>query len=647
MSARELAPDTVVDGRYSILSRIGAGGMAEVYCAQDLQLGRRVALKLLHRRFSEDPDFVERFRREASAAAGLQHPNVVGVFDRGEWDGTYYIAMEYLEGRSLKEIVSTEGPLSPARAIDIVVQILRAARFAHQRGVIHRDLKPHNVIVDDEGRAKVTDFGIARAGASDMTETGSIMGTAQYLSPEQAQGHAVSAKSDLYAIGILLYELLTARVPFEGDSPVTIALKQVSEAPVPPSAYNPAVPQELDAVVLRALEKDPAERFADADEFITALQSVRAGLTVPAGQSTAVFGALGAAYPATAPTDAAVAPVPPAAMTDDELAAAAYPAEPLTMEPEPPHDRRWVPWAVAAGIVAVVIGLIVLLLTLRPEKAPVPNVVGTQLDAASTVLHNRGFEVQVQRVLNPAPKDRVLREDPQPGTKVNEGSTIALTVSDGPGQAAVPDVSGRSEVQARRTLEKAGFKVEAQREPSDAVAAGQVTRTVPPGGSLADRGSTVKLYVSSGPGQVIVPTVVGQDQAGAQATLANSGLKVSAVSQESDQPAGTVLSQDPGAGTTINKGSTVTIVVAREANRVTVPGVVGEDEGSASSTLSAAGLGVSIADRSVGSPDKDGQVLAQRPQAGGRVSPGSTVTITVGRFSGSAPTPQPPSPSGR
>jgi serine/threonine-protein kinase len=230
---------------------------------------------------------------------------------------------------------------------------------------------------------------------------------------------------------------------------------------------------------------------------------------------------------------------------------------------------------------------------------------------------------------------------------VNEGSTITLTVSDGPGQAAVPDVSGRSQGQARKTLEKAGFKVEAQREPSDAVPAGDVTRTVPPGGSLADRGSTVKLYVSSGPGQVTVPTVVGQDQAGAQATLANSGLKVSAISQESDQPAGTVLSQDPGAGTTVDKGSTVTIVVAREPNRVTVPGVVGEDEGSASSTLSAAGLGVSIADRAVSSPDKDGQVLSQHPAGGRRVSQGATVTITVGRFSGPAPSPKPPSPSGR
>jgi len=195
----ELAPDTIVDGRYKVLTRLGSGGMADVFCAEDQQLGRKVALKLLHRRFAEDAEFVERFRREASAAAGLQHPNVVGVYDRGEWDGTYYIAMEYLPGRSLKDVIRQEAPLDPVRAIDIVEQILKAARFAHRRGIVHRDLKPHNVIVDDEDRVKVTDFGIARAGASDMTETGSIMGTAQYLSPEQAQGHAVSAPSDLYA----------------------------------------------------------------------------------------------------------------------------------------------------------------------------------------------------------------------------------------------------------------------------------------------------------------------------------------------------------------------------------------------------------------------------------------------------------------
>src|SRR4051812_27118925 len=272
---RELEAGTVVDGRYSIISRLGSGGMADVYCAQDLQLGRKVALKLLYRRFAEDEQFVERFKREASAAAGLQHPHVVGVYDRGEYDGTYYIAMEYLEGRSLKQIVQEEGPLDPERAIDVVVQILRASRFAHQRGVIHRDIKPHNVIVDDEGRVKVTDFGIARAGASDMTETGAIMGTAAYLSPEQAQGHAVSAASDMYSIGIVLYEMLTARLPFEAESAVTIALKQVNDQPVPPRALNPEISPELEDVVLQALQKDPTHRFADADAFIAALEEVR------------------------------------------------------------------------------------------------------------------------------------------------------------------------------------------------------------------------------------------------------------------------------------------------------------------------------------------------------------------------------------
>jgi eukaryotic-like serine/threonine-protein kinase len=270
-----IASGTVIDGRYEVLSRIGTGGMADVYLARDQLLGRQVAVKLLHHRFAEDQEFVERFRREASSAAGLSHPNVVAIFDRGEWDGTYYIAMEYLPGRSLKTVVREQGPLDPLSAIDVVAQILHAARFAHGRGVIHRDLKPHNVILDGEGRAKVTDFGIARAGASDMTLTGSIMGTAQYLSPEQAQGQAVSAASDLYAVGIVLYELLTGAVPFDGETAVTIALKQVSATPPPPSALNPAVPPELDAVVARALAKDPAERFTDADEFLGALEYVR------------------------------------------------------------------------------------------------------------------------------------------------------------------------------------------------------------------------------------------------------------------------------------------------------------------------------------------------------------------------------------
>src|SRR5947209_1064294 len=295
MTVPDLTSGSLIDGRYRVLSRLGSGGMADVFLAEDEQLGRKVALKLLHRRFSEDPGFVERFRREARSAAGLQHPNVVGVYDRGGYDGTYYIAMEYVPGRTLKQLVRDEAPLDPVRAIDMTIQMLKAARFAHRHGVIHRDLKPHNVIVDESGHVKVTDFGIARAGASDMTETGSIMGTAQYLSPEQAQGHAVSAASDLYSIAVVLYEMLTARVPFDAESAVTIAIKHVSEAPTAPTAMNPNIPPELEQVVIWALNKSPPGRPANAEQFIEALEHAKAAiLSGDAGQRTAAMAAIGA-----------------------------------------------------------------------------------------------------------------------------------------------------------------------------------------------------------------------------------------------------------------------------------------------------------------------------------------------------------------
>jgi serine/threonine protein kinase len=336
----ELAPNTLIDGRYRVISRLGAGGMAEVFLAEDQQLGRKVALKLLYRRFAEDPGFVERFRREARAAAGLQHPNVVSVYDRGSYDDTYYIAMEYLPGRTLKQLIRQEAPLDPVRAIDITIQILKAARFAHRRGVIHRDLKPHNVIIDDSDHAKVTDFGIARAGASDMTETGSIMGTAQYLSPEQAQGHPVSAGSDLYSIGIVLYELLAARVPFDGESAVTIALKHVSESPPPPSVFNPSIPPELEQVVMWTLNKNPADRPTEADQLITALEQAKAAIRSGAGgQHTASMAAVAAAGGVGGVVGGAAA-----AALIPELPATTYGGSqengtgaPL---PEPPSERR-------------------------------------------------------------------------------------------------------------------------------------------------------------------------------------------------------------------------------------------------------------------------------------------------------------------
>ncbi|MDX6671611.1 MAG: eukaryotic-like serine/threonine-protein kinase [Solirubrobacteraceae bacterium] len=633
---RDLPPDTVVDQRYSIISRIGSGGMADVYCAQDLQLGRKVALKLLYRRFAQDEEFVERFKREASSAAGLQHPHVVGVYDRGEWDGTYYIAMEFLEGRSLKQVLQEEGPLLPDRAIDVVVQILQAARFAHARGIIHRDIKPHNVILDDEGRAKVTDFGIARAGASDMTETGSIMGTAQYLSPEQAQGHAVGARSDLYAIGIVLYELLAGRVPFDGDSPVTIALKQVSELPVPPSAYNPGIPPELDAVVLHALEKDPDRRFEDADAFIAALEEVRAGLiAMPAGQATAAFGAV-AAPPPTAATVVAGGAIPPVP-TEDELAALAYPGEPLPPEDEEERRRRRNRWLLVLAAILLLAGAGLAFALTRPEQVKVPDVVGKDFQAARTVLINAGFKVQDQRVTDPAPRGRVLREDPQPQSQVDQGSTITLTVSDGPGSTLVPDVTNLTRARAQLVLEQQGFQVSVERESSDTIAKGRAVRTSPGAGQQIERGTTVRLFISSGPAQVTVPAVTGQNEASASAELTNLGLKPDVVQEESDQqPPGTVLRQSPSQGTKVDKGASVTIVVAKAPTKVTVPNVVGQDQGTASSTLSAASLTVVTRTQAVTDQTQDGLVISQSPAAGQRVAKGSKVTIVVGRYT--APT---------
>jgi serine/threonine-protein kinase len=578
--------------------------MADVWCAEDLQLGRRVALKLLHRRFAEDPDFVERFRREASSAAGLQHPNVVSVYDRGEFEGTYYIAMEFLEGVTLKDLVKRDGQLEPGRAIDLAIQILRAARFAHKRGIIHRDLKPHNVIVDAEDRAKVTDFGIARAGASDMTETGSILGTAQYLSPEQAQGHAVTGQSDLYAIGIVLYEMLTGTIPFEGDSAVTIALKQVSEPPLPPGRLNPAVSPELEAVVMRALAKAPEQRFADADEFIAALEAAR--VDAPVGAATTAF------MPVATP------------VVEEEVV---Y-AEPLVEE----RGSRWWLWGLLAALL-IAAAIVAALLLAGEEEKPVPRLVGADVAAAARTLRNEGFKPVVERVRNEAPSDQVIAQDPSPGTRLEVGEEVTLTVSNGPGLEAIPDVEGKPRREARTQLVQAGFKVRERREASDDVERGLVIESVPAAGAQVEVGSTVTIVVSTGPDQVSVPDVVGSSVGEARSELEAAGLAVEVTREETqDADPDTVVGQDPEGGTEVDEGSTVTLTVAEEPERVAVPEVVGLDESRAAERLSGAGLEVDVREQPVERPSEDGRVLDQAPGAGREVERGSRVTITVGRF---------------
>src|ERR671936_2394712 len=295
MAVSDTLIGTVFDGRYRIVRKLGAGGMADVYLAEDQELGRPVAIKILNDRHAADDQFIERFRREAKNAAGLSHPNIVSIYDRGEAEGTYYIAMEYLDGRSVKELIVSRGPAPVKVAIDYTRQILGALRFAHRHGIVHRDIKPHNVLVDPEGRLKVTDFGIARSGASQMTEVGSIIGTAQYLSPEQAKGAPVDQRSDLYSVGIVLYEMLTGKVPFTGDTPLEIAMKHLSAIPKPPSQVRHDVPHDLDLVVLRALAKDPDERYQTAEEMDADLARVARGLGVSAETADAATAVLAGA----------------------------------------------------------------------------------------------------------------------------------------------------------------------------------------------------------------------------------------------------------------------------------------------------------------------------------------------------------------
>jgi serine/threonine-protein kinase len=618
----ELTAGTLIDGRYRLQSRLGSGGMADVFLGEDEQLGRKVAIKLLHRRFAEDPGFVERFRREAQAAAGLQHPNIVSVYDRGSFDGTYYIAMEYVPGRSLKQLIRQEAPIDPVRAIDITIQILKAARFAHRHGVIHRDLKPHNVIIDDSGHAKVTDFGIARAGASDMTETGSIMGTAQYLSPEQAQGHAVSASSDLYSVGVVLYELLTGRVPFDADSAVTIALKHVSEAPSAPTLVNPRIPPNLEHVVMWTLNKNAADRPKTADELITALENAKANILAGnEGQRTAAFGAV----PAEAdPALAAVLPV-----EGDGAGAVAQPPPDDGRRPWWRNRRLWL--VVIALLAAAGVGAAIYFLV-KPAQKTVPPVVGEQFDTARTVLQNAGFSVSRVNEASTRPAGFVFAQSPNGGTNADKGSTVQLTVSSGPpkpGPVSVPNVVGESLPQAQQELGKLGLKnrvvSQASSQPGN-----QVLSQTPNPGQSAPPGSAVTLTVSNG--KVSVPNVVGQTVSDAKSSLANAGFNnVTTSTQSSNQTPGTVLSQTPAGGAQADPANTtVNLVVAQKP---TVPDVTGLTKQAAISKLQSAGFtNISTPTQSVTDKKKDGIVLSQSPSGGTAADPNSLVTITVGQF---------------
>jgi serine/threonine-protein kinase len=619
--------NTLFDGRYRVMRKLGAGGMADVYLAEDEELGRRVAIKILNDRHANDESFVERFRREAKNAAGLSHPNIVSIYDRGEAEGTYYIAMEYLDGRSLKELLIARGPMPIADAIHHTRQILNALRFAHKKGVVHRDIKPHNVMVDGDGRLKVTDFGIARAGASQMTEAGAIVGTAQYLSPEQARGAAVDQRSDLYSIGVVLYEMLTGSVPFTGESPVEIAMKHLSDTPRPPSAIRPEIPPDLDMVVLRALAKNPDDRFQTAEEMDAELAHIADGGSVTAITADAATAVLSGTSLANAPT---------------AIASPRRERRPSTYRyQEPPPRRRTIwPWLLAIlGLVAALLagwfayGRIQDSLS-GSGTVSVPNVEGIREHLAVQKLLDRGLEPDVRRLPNTDPNFRVgsvYDQDPNAGIRVDKKSAVTVFVSLGPPKVTVPDVRGDSRDEAISKLTENDLKFTVA-EVFSRQEQGTVVAQFPLPGRRVNKDSSVRINVSRGLQPVGIPTVVGETFESASSQLQSAGFAVARRDVDSEQPKGIVVRQSPAGGAQAARGSTVTLSVSKGPKKSAVPDVTSQQEDVARATLEGSGFDVVVQDEETTDPNQDGIVLNQDPPGGTKAAPGTTVTIFVGRL---------------
>jgi len=553
--------------RYELGGLLGRGGMADVRIGQDLRLGRTVAVKQLRPDLSADDTFQARFRREAQSSAALNHPSIVAVYDTGDATDVHgnhipYIVMEYVEGQTLREIMNDDRKILPERALSITADVLSALDYSHRSGIIHRDIKPANVMLTPSGQVKVMDFGIARAiadSSSAMTQTAAVIGTAQYLSPEQARGETVDARSDIYSTGCLLYELLTGRPPFVGDSPVSVAYQHVREEARPPSQLNPDVSTTVDNIVAKALAKRTEDRYQSAADMKADLDRALAGLEVGAPTSTRAMtntsvGALaGLSGGVNDPTQVAGQRPVPAAPDDDE--------------PEEKKDRRRLFWVL--GVLGVILlGALAwgIYQMTQPEQAPqveVPDVVGQDFESAQRALENEGFVVAdpVQETSADVEEGNVISQDPEAGSDADEGSEITLTVSSGPDQVTIPQLTGFQYEEAKRLLESDRYGLEVEKNEQESSAPeDEVINSNPPGGTAVDKGSTVTLLVSKG--QSTVPNVVGMDVDDAEDALKDAGLKSSVTEQPSDQAEGTVTAQSVPQGQQRPRGTTIELTVS-------------------------------------------------------------------------------------
>ena len=601
-------------GRYAVIEKIGSGGMAEVFRARDELLGRDVAVKVLSERLSTDSQFVERFRREAQSAANLNHPNIVSLYDYGSDEGTNFIVMEFIDGQPLSEVIADQGPLMPERAAEIAHDVATALERAHASGLVHRDIKPGNIMVTKSGETKVTDFGIARALDADqsMTQTGMVMGTAAYLSPEQAQGNPVDARSDIYSLGCVLYEMLSGGSPFSGDTPLAIAYKHVREHARPPSALNPDVPAALDAIAMKALAKNPDNRYSSAAEMAEDLDRFLKGQKVHAtpllGGETRVATAVGGGTQVLGRTEA---------IGDDR---------------EPESRAGW--YALLAVVLLALFGLLAWWLATSVfggDPVKVPNLVGLTVNEARDRLDGLNLVADVDEDFSNKPDDEVIGQDPERGTTIEEGDTVTLVVSKGSRKVTVPELIGLKEQEARNQLRQNDLRVGQVEERADPdVPEGEVIDSDPDEGEEVDEGTRVDLIVSAGPEAASVPFVVGQSEDTAVAEIEAAGLEAEVRREEDDAPQGEVIAQDPEGGTEAEPGDTVVIVVSEGPAEREMPDVTGEDADNAEAQLEDEyGLNVTQEEADESCAQPPGTVCDQDPRPGEPVTEGDSATLFV------------------